>query len=74
VENTPTIIVFWLFMVVIVILMVVSTIAAIIIHKKGKERSTKMVQFIGKICLILSIICSIPIFLVVGYVLYIYIG
>ena len=73
-ENTPTIIVFWLFMVAIVILMVVSTIAAIIIHKKGKERSTKMAQFIGKICLILSIICSIPIFLVVGYVLYIYIG
>ena len=73
-ENTPTIIIFWLFIVAIFILMVVSTIAAIIIHKKGKEQSAKKMQFIGKLCLTLSIICSVPTFLVIGYVLYIYIG
>ena len=42
--------------------------------KKSKEQSGKRMQFIGKICLTLGAICSIPIFLVLGYILYIYIG
>lgn len=73
-ENAPTIILFWFFIIAIFILMVVSMIEAIVLLKKGKEQSTKKMQFVGKICLTLSIICSIPIFLVVGYILYIYIG
>ena len=73
-ENAPTIILFWFFILAILMLMVVSMIAAIILFNKGKEQNAKTMQFIGKICLTLSIICSIPIFLVVGYILYIYIG
>ncbi len=73
-ENAPTIILFWFFILAILMLMVVSMIAAIILFNKGKEQKAKTMQFIGKICLTLSIICSIPIFLVVGYILYIYIG
>lgn len=73
-ENAPTIILFWLFIIAIFILMVVSMIEAIVLLKKSKEQSAKKMQFVGKICLTLSIICSIPILLVVGYILYIYIG
>ena len=73
VENAPIIIIFWFFIVIIFILMVVSMIAAIAIHRKVREGSTQKMQFIGKLCLALSIICSIPIFLVVVYILYIYI-
>ena len=73
-ENAPTIILFWIFIIVTIILMVASMMTAIILLKKGKEQSAKKMQFIGKICLFLSIICSIPIFLVVGYILYLYIG
>ena len=73
-ENTPDIILFWFFIIAIFILMVVSQIAAIILLKKDKEQSTKKIQFAGKISLALSIICSIPVFLIIGYILYIYIG
>ena len=73
-ENAPTIILFWFFIIAIFILMVVAMIEAIALLKKSKEQSAKKMQFVGKICLTLSIICSIPIFLVVGYILYIYIG
>lgn len=73
-ENAPTIILFWLFIIAIFILMVVSMIEAIVLLKKSKEQSAKRMQFIGKICLTLGAICSIPIFLVLGYILYIYIG
>ena len=73
-KNAPTIILFWCFVITIFILMIVLMIAAIILIKKGKEQSAKKIRFLGKICLILSIMCSIPIILVVGYILYIYIG
>lgn len=72
-KNAPTIILFWCFVITIFILMIVLMIAAIILIKKGKEQSAKKIRFLGKICLILSIMCSIPIILVVGYILYIYI-
>ena len=42
--------------------------------KKSKEKGTKQLHLIGKISLILSIICSIPICIVSGYILYLYIG
>lgn len=73
-ENTPTIILFWIFITAIFILMVVSIISSIIIHKKSKEKGTKQLHLIEKICLALSIICSIPICIVIGYILYLYIG
>lgn len=73
-ENAPTIILFWYFGIVIFILMIALMIAAIILIKKGKGQSDKRMQFLGKMCLTLSIVCSIPIILVVGYILYIYIS
>jgi len=73
-ENTPTIILFWIFIAAIFILMVVSMISIIIIYKKSKEKGSRQLRLIGKLCLVLSIICSIPICIVVGYILYLYIG
>ena len=72
-ENAPTIILFWAFIIAIFILMIVLMLTAIFLFKKGKEQSVKKMQFAGKICLTLSIICSAPIVLVIGYILYIYI-
>ena len=73
-ENTPTIILFWLFIIAVFMLMLISMVTAIILLKKGRGQSTEEMRLVGKICLTLSIICSIPIFLVVGYILYIYMG
>ena len=73
-ENAPTIILFWYFGIIIFIFMIALMIMAMILIKKGTEQNAKMIQFLGKIGLILSIICAIPIILVVGYILYIYIG
>ena len=70
-ENAPTIILFWFWEILIFVFMTVFLIAAIIIIKRGKIQNDKRKQLVGKICLTLSIICSIPIILVVGYVLYI---
>ena len=72
-ENAPAIILFWCLVITIFILMIVLMIAAIILMKKDKEQSAKKMQFLGKMCLVLSIICSVPIILVIGYILYIYI-
>ena len=73
-ENAPAIILFWFSIIAIFVLAVVSMIEAVVLLKKSKEQSAEKMQFAGKICLTVSIICSIPIFLVVGYVLYIYMG
>ena len=73
-ENTPTIILFWFFIIAIFMLMLISMTVAIMRLKKGKAQSAGKTRLVGKICLILSVICSIPICLVVGYVVYIYIG
>ena len=72
-ENAPTIIMFWFVIAVIFVLMVVSMIAAIVIHKKRKNKELTKMQFVEKLCLTLGIIFSVPIILVLGYVLYIYI-
>lgn len=73
-ENAPDIIIFWLFIMAVFVFMFVSMIAAMILLKKGKEQHAEGMRFAGKICLILSIICSVPIVSVAGYILYIYIG
>ena len=73
-ENAPDIILFWYFSIVIVTFMIALMIVAIILTKKGKGQNDKKILFWGKTCLILSMICSVPIILVVGYILYIYIG
>ena len=73
-ENTPTIILFWIFTVAIVMLAIVSMIVAVVLLTKSKAQGTKQMKLIGKVFLALSILCSVPVLLVAGYVLYIYIG
>ena len=73
-ENAPNIILFWYFIIVIVVLMIALIITAVILLKKSKRQSTNKMQLLGKICLILGIICTMPIVLVVGYSLYLYRG
>ena len=73
-ENTPDIILFWYFAMAILLLMIVLMIAAIILIKKGKRQNAKRTQILGKICLTLSGIGFAPIVLVIGYILYLYIG
>ena len=73
-ENAPTIILFWFSIIAIVILIVVSLVMAIVLFKKNAEQYCQKMQFAAKICLTLSILCSIPIFLVIGYILYLRIG
>lgn len=73
-ENTPTIILFWIFAVAIVMLAIVSMIVAIVLLTKSKEQGTKQMKLIGKVLFALSILCFIPVFLVAGYTLYIYMG
>lgn len=75
-ENAPNIILFWYFIIALFVLMIALMIKAIILIKKSKckgQSSNKMLP-VGKTCLVLSIICAIPIILVVGYILYLYIG
>jgi len=69
-DHAPTIILFWSFIIAIFILMVASMITAVVLIKKGNEK----MHFMGKTCLALSAICSVPIILVIGYILYIYMG
>lgn len=71
-ENAPSIILFWCFVTAVFILMVVSMVVAVILVKNGSEQCSQVKQFLVKICLSVSIACSVPIMLVVGYVLYIY--
>lgn len=71
-ENAPFIIIFWCFVIAVFILMVVSMVVTVILVKKGSQQCGKVKQFWVKMCLTVSIACSVPIMLVVGYVLYIY--
>lgn len=71
-ENTPSVIIFWNLGILLFIFMIVLMIAAIILIKRSKRQGTGLMQFWGSISLVLSILCSIPILLVVGYVLYLF--
>ena len=63
-ENAPSIILFWHLGIIVFIAAVVLMIAAIILIQKGNR--------IGKTCLILGIICLIPVVLVSGYIMYLW--
>jgi len=73
-ENTPTIILFWIFAVAIAMLAVVSMVVAIVLLTKSKTQGAKQMKVIGNVFFALSILCFIPVLLVAGYILYIYIG
>ena len=71
-ENAPDIILFWYFGIAIFILMIALMIVTFIFMKKGKRQNAKKIHLLGKICLALVMICSIPIICVVRYILYLY--
>ena len=73
-ENAPNIILFWYIIIAILVLMIALMITAYVFYKKSKSQSTRKMQLFRNTCLILGIICAIPIILVVGYVLYLYLG
>lgn len=73
-ENAPDIILFWYFIIAIFLLMIALIIMAIILMKKSKKQSSNKMKLLGKMSLALGIICAIPIFLVAGYVMYLYLG
>ena len=73
-ENAPNIILFWYLIMAILVIVIALMITAIILIKRGKRQSTNKMQLLGKMCLVLGIICTISIILVVGYSLYLYIG
>lgn len=58
----------------IFILAITFLIVAITLMIKGKKEGKKKCKNGGRICLILSIICFVPILLVVGYCLYLISG
>ncbi|MCD8038268.1 MAG: hypothetical protein LUE96_04205 [Lachnospiraceae bacterium] len=64
--SAPTINLFYCF-IFIFILAIVLMIAAIVLIVKGKKEDKKNYKFIGRICLILSVICFIPVILGVGW-------
>lgn len=68
-ENAPSIVLFWYLFIGVFLLTIALMIVSIITINTRKTKRDKRIQQLGKICLILSIMCSIPIILMVGYVL-----
>ena len=73
-ENAPNIILFWYLIIALFVLMIALIITAINLIRKSREQNTNKMQLLGKICLGIGVICAISIFLVLGYILYLYIG
>ena len=73
-ENAPAIIIFWWLVIASIILMSAFIIAAVLFTKKGNAQDAKFLWVLGKTCLILSMLCAVPVFFVVGYILYLYIA
>ena len=73
-EYAPDIVLIWYCGILDLILMTASMVTALILLRKPKEDQTKTQQLLGKFSLILSILCAIPILLVTGYVLYLYLA
>jgi len=73
-ENTPVIILYGYFGILISVIVIVLVIIGSMLMKKSKSLNSERLRIWGKVCLTLGIICSIPIILTVGYILYICIG
>ena len=69
-ENAPGMVFALYAFIFIFILAIAFLILAIALMIKGKREEKNKCKLGGHICLILSIICFVPIFLVVGYCLY----
>ena len=73
-ENAPHIVLFWYFFIVIFVIMIALTVMSIFLMNKSKKQNISKMKLLGKICLGIGIMCAIPIFLIVGYVMYLYLG
>ena len=73
-EHAPAIVLFWYWGIADLVLMTASMVTALILLRKPEEAQTKNQRLLGKLSLILSILCFIPILLVAGYVLYLYLS
>lgn len=73
-ENAPYIVLFWSFFIVIFVIMIASIFISIILMKKSKKQSVPQMKLFGRIFFGIGIICAIPIFLVVGYIMYLHLG
>ena len=69
-EDAPGMVLALYAFVLIFILAIVFLILAIALMMKAKRENKNKCKLGGRICRILSIICFVPIFLVVGYCLY----
>ena len=67
-------ILFGYFGIAILILTIVLLVAAMVLIKKGRMQRVKRMQVLGKLCLVLSGICSVPLILAAGYILYLYVS
>lgn len=68
-ENAPSIMLFWWLVIAIFILMLVSLLAAVILMRKHCRQGVGKLSWV-RICLAVGMACSIPIMLIVGYVMY----
>ena len=73
-ENAPAIILFWYAVIALIILTLAFMTAAILLLKRSRNTNVQRMRLWGIVCLVLSAICGLPILLVVGYILYIYIS
>lgn len=73
-ENAPNIILYGYFSTLILVITITLVIIGSILIKNGKSLSSDRIRFWGRVCITLSVICSMPIVLSVGYILYLYIG
>ena len=69
-ENAPRIILVWWLIMADLALMITAGIGFLVLRKKGKRTTTNAVRIGRGVCLALSILCAVPVALVVGYILY----
>ena len=73
-EKTPDIILFYYFIIAIFVFMIALMIAGIyIINRRKKQNDSKLLR-LGKLFIGLCSISVIPLLLIGGYILYLYIG
>ncbi|MBQ6835279.1 MAG: hypothetical protein IJO55_12815 [Lachnospiraceae bacterium] len=71
-ENAPSIILFWYLGIAFFVVTIALVTVAILLLKRGKTQNKSKMRVLGKICLALGIICLIPVIVVAGYVMYLY--
>jgi len=71
-DNAPTIILFWFSFALIFLLMITLLFIFIVLNKRKNTLNAKKFSVVRKICLFISILCSLPLLAIAGYILYLY--